>query len=410
MQAAMSENMSDHSDPGDKYISAYTSWASGGWGANLTGIPSASTTASLSNTLIVGNVEVSAIYREADDTIAVPQSVTQQTRDAWTKWALAAQREDTAGIVQIVHAGRQALGGTGGRGFFGKSIAPSAIGVKLGNNPLERLFSSMVFGTPREMTVEEIGEVAQQFAAAAKLAHESGFKGVEIHAAHGYLLSSFLSPKMNQRHDEYGGTAAKRARIVIEVIRAVRKAVPTSFCVGLKINSADVGGAESLEESLEQVGLIIAEQIDFIEISGGTYENVRFAEGDNPGSTRTAQREAFFLDYARAVRERYPNVTLMVTGGFRSRKGMEAAIESNSCDLIGIGRPAAAFPHLPKDLLLNMDVEDIDAVVELAKVTGNWFVRMLPIKFINLGMDTLYYAAQIRKMGIGQVPKPPPTS
>lgn len=237
------------------------------------------------------------------------------------------------------------------------------------------------------MTVADIEEVIDQFAYAAKVSYEAGFKGVELHGAHGYLLSTFLTARTNLRADDYGGTPAKRARIVIEVIRAIRKVVPASFCVGMKINSADVGGNESLEESLEQVGLIAAEQIDFLEISGGSYEKPRMAAGD--GGTRSEKREAFFLDYAAAVRERYPNIILMVTGGFRSRAGMEAALQSGACDLVGIGRPAAVWPHLPKEILLNEKVEETAAVKKLTTLRLPWLLRMIPIKFIGAGADTV---------------------
>lgn len=174
---------------------------------------------------------------------------------------------------------------------------------------------------------------------------------------------------------------------MIEVIRAVRKVVPASFCVGIKMNSADVGGNESMEESLEQVGLIAAEQIDFIEISGGSYEKPRMTTGDQ--ATRSEKREAFFLDYASAVRERYPHLILMVTGGFRSRKGMEEALQSGACDLIGIGRPAAVWPHLPKEVLLNEKVEEEAAVKKLNTLKLPWLLRMIPIKFIGAGADTV---------------------
>ncbi|KAF2468052.1 NADH:flavin oxidoreductase/NADH oxidase-like protein [Lindgomyces ingoldianus] len=391
VKAAMAEAMADDSNPGDKFIAAYTSWGSGEWGAILT-----------------GNVEVSSIYRGSNNSVAVMPSISPTTRDAWTRWALASQRNGTPAIVQIVHPGRQSPAKAGNRGFFDKSIAPSAIPLKLGDGILDRVLSRTIFGTPREMTLKEIAEVVDQFTVTAKLAYESGFKGIQIHGAHGYLISQFLSSKMNVRTDAYGGTAAKRAQILIDIIRAIRKEVPPSFCVSIKLNSADVAGSENLEESLEQIGLISREQVDFLEISGGSYENPRMAQGDNLPSIRSVQREAFFLDYARAVRERYPNIILMVTGGFRSRIGMVAALESNSCDLIGLARPAAVLPSFPKDMLLNEGVKDEDAAIDLTPVKGNWLIRMLPIKILGTGVDTMYYVKQIHKMGVGQKPQPPP--
>ena len=261
--------------------------------------------------------------------------------------------------------------------------------LQLGDSILERVLSKLAVGTPREMTQKDIDEVVQQFAAAAKLAYEAGFKGVELHGAHGYLLCQFLMAKTNLRTDIYGGTAAKRANIVIDIIRAIRKEVPDSFCVGIKLNSADVGGTESLEENLEQVGLIVQEKIDFIEISGGTFENLAMTGVGHKAPAKSSKREAFFLEYAEAVRARFPNVVLMVTGGFRSRIGMNEALESNDCDLIGVGRPAAAYPHLPKDLLLNEDVKDADAKADLAKIEASGLLRALGIKAINAGVETV---------------------
>lgn len=163
-----------------------------------------------------------------------------------------------------------------------KTIAPSPVALNIGNGLVERFAAALLFGTPREMTQADIDEVVQQFATAAKMCYESGFKGIQLHGAHGYLLTQFLSAKMNFRTDAYGGTVAKRAKIVIDILRAIKKEVPSSFSICIKLNSADIVGAENLEESLEQLGLIAKEGIDFIEISGGSYENPRMAIGDNP--------------------------------------------------------------------------------------------------------------------------------
>ncbi|KAL1651589.1 hypothetical protein SLS61_005251 [Didymella pomorum] len=390
VKAAMAEDMAKNADPGEEHITAYAKWGSGGWGSLLT-----------------GNVEVSSRYRGSLGSVVAKPSIPNSTRKVWQQWASASQEEGTPTLVQLVHPGRQSPPKAGDRGFFEPTMAPSAVPLNIGNGLLERAVAKLAFGTPKEMTVADIEEVVDQFAYAAKLSYEAGFKGVELHGAHGYLLSTFLTAKTNLRTDDYGGTPAKRARIVIEVIRAVRKVVPASFCVGMKINSADVGGNESLEESLEQIGLIAAEQIDFLEISGGSYEKPRMAAGD--ASTRSEKREAFFLDYAAAVRERYPNIILMVTGGFRSRAGMEAALQSGACDLVGIGRPAAVWPHLPKEILLNEMVEESAAVKKLTTLRLPWLLRMIPIKFIGTGADTMYYAKQIQAFALGRIPQPPPS-
>jgi 2,4-dienoyl-CoA reductase-like NADH-dependent reductase (Old Yellow Enzyme family) len=340
--------------------------------------------------------------------IAIPPTPSQTTKEAWKSWALICQQHGTPTLPQLVHPGRQSPAATGNRSFFAKAIAPSAAPMKLGPGLLDYVLSKILFGTPREMSLSEIDEVVYQFAAAAKLAHESGFAGVQIHAAHGFLLTQFLSPTSNTRTDMYGGSPANRACIVIEVIRAIRAVVPPSFCVGIKVNSADVGGAESLEESLEQIGLIACEAIDFIEISGGTMENLRMAKGDVEISEKTRHREAFFLDYARAVRARYPGVLLMLTGGFRSRKGMQDALGSGACDIIGIGRPAVIWPKLAKEVLLNEEVEDADARVELAFVVPTGLAAWVPIKLVGAGVDVMYYAKQILRLAEGRGTVQPP--
>ncbi|KAJ4296264.1 hypothetical protein N0V90_006309 [Kalmusia sp. IMI 367209] len=388
----MAESLADKdSDPGEKYTTLYDTWSKGGWGL-----------------VITGEMEVSTIYMGHPGNIHCKPSVPQEAREKWKRWAMSAQQNGTTALVQLVHPGRQSPAACGNRSFFAKAIAPSAVPVVLGKGISDYLVSKLLFGTPREMSLAEIEEAVQQFASAAKLAYESGFSGVQIHGAHGFLLTQFLSAKSNTRTDAYGGTPAKRARIVLEVIRAIRATVPSSFCIGIKLNSADVGGKESLDESLEQVGLIVKEGVDFLEISGGTIENMRMAAGDNPKSERTIAREAFFLDYARAVRERYPNVLLMVTGGFRSRKGMQAALDSNACDLIGLGRPSAVWPSLAKEVLLNKEIKDEDAVCDLRLVRGNWIVRNCTPKIVGVGVDVLYYAAQIANLSVGKKTAPPP--
>ena len=350
------------------------------------------------------------MYMGSPDSVASKASPTQATKDKWKRWALAAQQNNTPALVQLAHPGGQCMVGAGDRSFFAKNIAPSAIAPNIGNGILDWLFQKVILGTPRAMSVEDIHMTVQQFAAAAKTCHDSGFSGVEIHAAHGFLLTQFLSPKTNLRTDDYGGTPAKRTRIVVEIIRAIRAVVPESFCVGIKLNSADVGGYESLEESLEQIGLIAKAGIDFVEVSGGTMEKMRmFNEGEAQAkSARTMHREAFFLEYARAVRYRYPEVLLMVTGGFRSRAGMQAALDSGACDLIGLGRPSAVWPKLAKEVLLNKKVKDEDATCDLRAVRGNWFVRNLTPRIVGVGIDALYYAKQIALVAQGKATAPPP--
>lgn len=257
-KAAMAEGWGDKNKlPHQRLIETYGSWADGEWGLVMT-----------------GNVQVDAAYLGTPDDNAINGAIPhEQHLKSWKAWAQASNRNGTPTIVQLNHPGRQSLPGAGSHGYFGKTIAPSVVPVKLGEGLIARFMSCLVFGSPREMDSTDIQHVVSRFAEGAKLSYEAGFAGVEIHGAHGYLLAQFLSAKTNKRNDAYGGSPKKRARIVVEILQAVRKVVPREFCVGIKLNSVDHQSQQELEECIEQLEDIVAAGIDFLEISGGTYEN-----------------------------------------------------------------------------------------------------------------------------------------
>jgi 2,4-dienoyl-CoA reductase-like NADH-dependent reductase (Old Yellow Enzyme family) len=233
-----------------------------------------------------------------------------------------------------------------------------------------------MFGTPREMAVAEIEEIIEHFASTARLAADAGFAGVQIHGAHGYLLTQFLSPKTNKRVDDYGGSAVKRAKIVVDIIQAVRAAVPSGFCVGIKLNSADFQSVYDMKDFNEQLGAITAAGVDFVEVSGGTYENPEMMANSAvvEKSDRTKAREAFFLEFAKIIRADFPGVPLLVTGGFRTREGMESAVSENDCDMIGLGRPSVLQPSMPKSIILNRGIPDSDAHVYTKEIQTPWYM------------------------------------
>ncbi|OBT88282.1 hypothetical protein VE02_02747 [Pseudogymnoascus sp. 03VT05] len=404
-KAAMAENLAPTHIPNDELIKAYEEWSDGDWGMVLTGNVMVSDTH-------MGNVKDVAISSNAS------AQASKDLQETWKHWADTCQRHGTPTVVQLCHPGRQSPPGAGSRGFFEKTIAPSAVKLDFGPRIVDKLAVSFAFGTPREMTVDEIsgdGGLVDQFVAAAKQCLEAGFKGVQLHAAHGYLLAQFLSPQTNRRTDEFGGSPAKRAEIVLRIIRAVRSATSKEFCIGIKMNSVDAASSASLADTMEQIKLVADCGIDFIEISGGTYENPKMMvdpEADTtpkvPASAateKTFQRESFFLEFAKTVRETFPELVLMVTGGFRTRLGMEHALKSGGCDIVGIGRPAAVIPRLPKEIILNTkDVSDEQANVTLAALQMPLLVRTFGLKQVGAGVQTAYYAAQIGRMGRGLAP------
>ncbi|KAL1971003.1 hypothetical protein VTN77DRAFT_2837 [Rasamsonia byssochlamydoides] len=393
VKAAMAESMASTKDnlPNQVFVQAYTKWAEGGWGALLT-----------------GNVQVDPDYLGGpNDPVAGEYNGNDtKTLDAWRKYADACQKHGTPAIVQICHPGRQSPRGAGRRGLCAPTLAPSAIPLNFGDSYLERFFTWLAFGSPREMTVADIERVVRRFVDTARLMADSGFAGVELHAAHGYLLTQFLSSKTNRRTDDYGGTPEKRAKIVLDIIKQIREAVPSNFCVGIKLNSADHDSAE-FEDTMRQIELLVESGIDFLEVSGGSYEDPKMTTG--PGSLpqveksqRTLAREAFFLDFAAEIRKRFPNLVLMVTGGFRSRKGAEAAVQSKACDLVGIARPAAINPKFPQ-LLLDESVPDEKAQLVLGKVPLPTWAKFVPLpkRALGAGAESLYYVGQIQRMAKG---------
>lgn len=216
----------------------------------------------------------------------------EEQLSVWKRWANVCNGHSTPTIVQISHPGRQSPPFAGSKGFWDKTWSSSAVPMSLGDGCLPSLLGKLVFGTPREMTKEDIRHVVQGFARTAKLAADAGFAGAEIHGAHGYLIDQFLSEKVNQRTDEYGGSPAKRVRIVLDIVEAMRAVVPPSFCIGIKFNSVDHQSAERLRECVEGLKLITEAGIDFMEVSGGSYENPRVSTvqaPDIPSSDRPNQ-------------------------------------------------------------------------------------------------------------------------
>ncbi|KAG5920412.1 hypothetical protein E4U42_006203 [Claviceps africana] len=384
-KAAMAEGWADKRHlPHENLIETYEAWAEGDWGLILT-----------------GNVQVDIQYLgQAEDNCTNPDVPRQELLEKWQRWAKSASGRGSKPIVQLNHPGRQALPGAGTHGFFAKTIAPSPVPVDLGQGLIAKAISRIVFGIPREMTAADIQHVVDRFAEAAKLCHETGFPGIEIHAAHGYLLAQFLGAKTNHRTDDYGGSPKKRAKIVVDILRAVRAVVPKDFCVGIKLNSVDHQSEQELHGCIEQLEDIVAAGIDFLEISGGSYEDPVMMTGqtNEKVSARTLAREAFFLEFAQAIRGRFDGVPLMLTGGFRTRKGMEAAIRDGDCDIIGIGRPAVLNPWLPRNTIFNKEIADDEARLYTRAIAPSWLSRVLGLRAINGATEGLWYVRQLRKI------------
>ena len=250
-----------------------------------------------------------------------------------------------------------------------------------------------LFATPDEATHDEIIEIIQRFGRSAVICKNAGFSGVEIHAAHGYLINQFLSPLHNLRTDEWGGTPEKRRKFLMDVYTEIRKQVGADFPIAIKLNSADFQkGGFTEEDSLEVIKALAATGIDLIEISGGTYES---GVAKAPQKSSTIAREAFFIDFAEKVR-RHVTTPLMVTGGFRSVEGMNQALESNAFDVVGIARLMAIDPNAAKYLLAGMNSKQNVQPIK----TGIKKIDSLGI------MEVLWYTQQLNRIAQGKAPKP----
>lgn len=343
-------------------VSLYRCWAQGGTGL-----------------LITGNVMVDRRALGEPNNVALEDD---SDMPLLKRWAAAGNSNGAQCWVQLNHPGRQAP-----KGLNAETLSPSAVPFL----PALQAF----FGPPRALLESEIEQLIQRFARSAALVKQAGFSGVQIHGAHGYLVSQFLSPLTNQRTDQWGGSAENRRRFVLEVYRAIRAAVGAEFAVGIKLNSADFQrGGFTEEESLEVIRALQAEGIDLIELSGGTYEAPAMSDKQRH-SESTLKREAYFLEFAEKVRD-VVKVPLMVTGGFRSLTGMGAALQSAALDLVGLGRSLAVEPDLPNRLLAGQEPRHQVQTIR----TGIGAIDRMAL------MEVVWYSRQLRRMARGRPTKP----
>ena len=384
-KAAMTERIAKGDNLAHEgHINLYDTWAGGDIGILLT-----------------GNVQVDRRCIEGPANVVIDKSNYQLQMETLKKWAKAGTKNDTQLWMQISHAGRQTPGE-----INPSPQAPSDIGLKIPGRK---------FGIPKPMTEEEILELIERFVFTATIARETGFTGVQFHSAHGYLLSEFLSPDINTRTDAWGGSLENRTRIHLEIIKRCRAAVGNDFPISVKLNSSDFQkGGFSAEESIEVVQIFENAGVDLIEISGGTYEQPKLIGVDNISinperseirKDSTIAREAYFLDYAARIRDAV-KMPLMVTGGFRTKQGMENALASEICQIVGVGRPLCADPHCIKKLFTG-ETEKLPNFEKTLSL-GPWiFSPNSPftlIQAINAFGAMAWFYQQIKEMSKGRMP------
>lgn len=306
VKPAMSDSLGDgRGDPTPAQMRLYERWAEGGVGLS-----------------IIGEVQIDPRYPEKPGNLVLSPDSDRHALQSLTRRA---GIEGARIWAQLGHAG---------------ALAHPPISAPKGPSAL-KVGDFECAG----MTIDEIRELPEQFANAAMLAKTTGFSGVQIHAAHGFLLSQFLSPLFNRRTDTYGGSIEARCRILREVTTRVREVVGPAFPIGIKINATDqLEGGLTRDEAIEVVRLLDATSLDLIEISGGTYFPGARAASD------AASSGPYFLEFSRRAR-RVTDKLIVTTGGFKIRRQVVDALTDKSTDGVGLARAMVLNPQLARTWL-----------------------------------------------------------
>lgn len=370
-KAAMEENMAEYGQiPGEALLNLYQAWADGGAGLILS-----------------GNVMVDPTAMTGPGGVVLEQGLFKDANieARFKRWAEIGKSGGGKFYMQISHPGRQVFASQGT-----EPVSASATKVTL-PGPAENMFEPA-----RALTHDEILGIIKRFADTAAMAERAGFDGVQIHAAHGYLVAQFLSPLTNLREDEWGGPLENRAKFLLEIVRAVRERVEPGFGIAVKLNSADFQrGGFDVADAAQVVDWLGSEDIDFVELSGGSYESSAMmgtsedGRVDEDSQTSTQKREAYFLDFAKDI-AKTATMPLMVTGGVTRRETAETVIDSGDVDIVGIARAFGFNPALPNDWIAG---QKLDVAIHKA----NWKNKALQ------GLATMALTkAQLYRLGDGK--------
>lgn len=359
-KSAMSEGMGTRDfQPKKNIATLYKRWAEGGTGL-----------------IITGNIMVDPKGTAEPGNIVFDKNSNMEILKDWAKQG---QQHGAKVMVQLNHPGKQVP-----KTIAKETVAPSTI--PLGNG-LNKLFS-----TPRALTTSEIEELVQKFVTSAKVAKEAGFSGVQIHAAHGYLISQFLSPHDNRRTDKYGDSLENRMRFLKEIYLGMREELGKDFTIGIKINSTDFKEDGLTEEnSLKTIIELANLGLDFVEISGGTYERPAMM-----GATSKSTNQVFFAEYSKKLKQKI-EIPVVVTGGIRSINAMNTLLNDNTTDFIGIARPLTIDPNIP-----NKIKQGTYTIVETTRVSTG--VKKLDKIFGSL-LGIVYYQVLMQNIAKGKEPK-----
>ncbi|KAI0548675.1 NADH:flavin oxidoreductase/NADH oxidase [Xylaria curta] len=341
LKGAMSERLAswDPKDaqkcgiPSKELINAYRRWGEGGLGLILT-----------------GNVQLYYDQLEAPGNTIIPKDAptSGERFEGYRELAKQAKAHGSLLVAQVSHPGRQVP----------DSLQPHPISAS--DVQLEGSTMGSTFAKPRAMDKNDIKDVVDHFAYAAEYLHKAGFDGIQLHGAHGYLLAQFLSQTTNKRTDEYGGSLLNRARLIFEIVDETRKRVKDeSFIIGIKLNSVEFQeGGFTPEECRDLCIELEKHRFDFVELSGGTYQEMAFEHKRES----TKKREAFFIEFAEMIVPQLKRTKVYVTGGLRTAAAMVEALKT--VHGIGLGRPATWEFDFAKKLLEGKVKGAIDPLID----------------------------------------------
>ncbi|KAJ6577767.1 hypothetical protein B0H19DRAFT_1121306 [Mycena capillaripes] len=380
--------------PNRFHLQLYSKWSAHDWGMIFT-----------------GNVQVSPQHLCLARDLALPLELSEKNLKHFRDLASAMhgqRNEKPMAIMQLSHAGRQSPNILGGRFPFVSPLGPSSIRVGSSmkhDGLLSNLVHRIMFQIPRAMTLADIDAVVAAFVRGAKLAAQTGFDGIQLHVAHGYLLAQFISPKSNTRTDDYSCSPSNALRLLQRIVTETRAAVPSDFILGLKINAADYADSNAAGEvspALDHVRTIASwGSVDFIEISGGDYEKPDFLTHTASPSARQALFAEFAHHALRAVAS-FPRAPLiLLTGGLSTPAHLRAALSAPHAHLLGLGRSAVLCPDLPHLLTQEPDPDALFAPapdLQVGSIMSRILDRLPRIRLLGAGAAMAWYVVALRRL------------
>ena len=327
MKAAMTEHMAswDAEDleargvPSRELANLYKRWGEGNIGL-----------------IVTGNIMIEYDHIEAAGNCVIPResSFSGERFEAFKSMAAVGKKHGSLLVGQVNHPGRQVSSNLQKNPISASSVQ------------LEGRIMGATFEKPRAATKDDIDNIVDGFAHAAEFLERAGYDGIELNAAHGYLIAQFLSCTTNHRTDQYGGSVSNRTQIIVEIAEAIRNRVSSRFIMGIKLNSVEFQDKGLNPEEVKEICRILEEKrFDFVELTGGTYEKLAF--GHQRDSTK--KREGFFLEFAELIAPVLSQTKTYITGGFKTVGAMNKALEI--VDGVGLARTLAQEARLCKDIL-----------------------------------------------------------